>query len=304
MIFSFHHLCRLLGVTPNYLASVVFSPQSHYRSFDIPKRRGGVRIISAPYPLLLECQRWIYGNILSNIKISGAAHGYVKGKSIISNARLHLGNSTLLKVDIRDFFPSISIDRVIGFFRRLGYAPEIAFFLSRICCCNDSLPQGAATSPALSNILLSHMDRRLVGLARKHGAIYTRYADDIAFSTKTISCDDISSLEKILVESGFVMSAEKTLLLSAGRRKILAGIDITSGGLRVPRAFRREIRMQAHLAMTHGAIDYVLRRKQNPNVPPELAGKLAYWLQVEPENSFAREAFDAVQGMCRNVTSS
>lgn len=116
-IFSFHHLCLLLGVTPRYLASVVFSSGSHYRSFDIPKRSGGYRQISAPYPTLLQCQRWIVRNILSHEKVHVAAHGYVGGRSIISNARKHLAGKELLKIDLKDFFPSIPVERVIGYFK-------------------------------------------------------------------------------------------------------------------------------------------------------------------------------------------
>lgn len=301
-IFSFHHFCLLLGVTPDYLASVVFSPQSHYRRFLIPKRAGGVREVVAPYPTLLECQRWICQNILSRSKIDWAAHGYVSGRGIISNATPHLGKDTLLKIDLKDFFPSIPISRVVGYFRSLGYAQEIAYFLARVCCLDDSLPQGAATSPALSNVLLRHMDRRLVGLSRRHSVTYTRYADDLAFSSEEISRTFIEDVDGIISDSGFTINPKKKVLISAGRRKILAGVDISSGKLRVPREFRRQVRLDAHLAMKLGAVEYIIQRRRNPAALPELAGKLAYWLQVEPDNAFALLAFERVREMCKNET--
>ena len=299
VIFSFHHLCMLLGVTPNYLASVVFSPQSHYRSFSIPKRSGGEREIVAPYPMLLQCQRWICEHILGKAKINRAAHGYVVGRGIVSNASRHLGNQVLLKIDLKDFFPSIPIGRIINYFRSIGYVPEIAYFLASVCCLDEALPQGAATSPTLGNIILRQMDRRLVGLSKKHSVTFTRYADDLAFSGDAISSQFIESVEQIIDEDGFSINPEKKLLISANRRKILAGIDITSGKSRVPREFRRQTRLDAHLAMKFGPVEYILQRRRIHNPLLVLAGKLAYWLQVEPENDYALMAFEKIRGMCR-----
>lgn len=297
VIFSFRHLCLLLGVTPKYLASVVFSPKSHYRSFQIPKRSGGLREIVAPYPTLLQCQRWICQQILAKTKISRVVHGYVPGRGIVTNATQHLGNEVLLKIDLRDFFPSIPIERVVGYFKSVGYTPELAYFLARLCCLEDALPQGAATSPALSNILLRHMDSRLVGLSRKYKVAYSRYADDLAFSSGSLSSQFVDSVESIISEAGFIINPAKKRLISAGRRKILAGVDISSGKLRVPRVFRRQTRLDAHLAMKLGAVEYIIQRRRNPNALLELSGKLAYWLQVEPENPFATMAFKRIREM-------
>ncbi len=300
VIFSFRHLCLLLGVTPKYLASVVFSAESHYRSFLIPKRSGGQREIVAPYPMLLQCLRWICKHILGTKKINRAAHGYVTGRSIISNASQHLGKTQLLKIDLKDFFPSIPIQRVIGYFKSIGYAPEVAYFLAKLCCLNEALPQGAATSPMLSNILMHHVDRRLAGLSKKHEVTYSRYADDLAFSGEAISSQFIADVERIVVETGFQINPEKKLLITAGRRKIIAGIDITSGKARVPREFRRQTRLEAHFAIKFGAVKYILQRRHTPNALLELAGKLAYWRQVEPDNEFVVMAFEKVREMCRN----
>jgi len=297
VIFSFRHLCMLLSVTPNYLASVVFSPQSHYRSFQIPKRSGGLREIVAPYPTLLQCQRWICQHILAKTKVGPVVHGYVPGRGIVTNAMQHLGNDVLLKIDLKDFFPSIPIERVIGYFKSIGYAPELAYFLARICCLEDALPQGAATSPALSNILLRHLDFMLFGLADKHNVSYTRYADDLAFSGKSLSPHFVTSVEEVIAEAGFVINPAKKRLISAGRRKILAGIDISSSKLRVPREFRRQTRLDAHLAMKLGPVEYIIQHRRNPNALLELSGKLAYWLQVEPGNPYAEMAFKKIREM-------
>lgn len=301
VIFSFHHLCLLLGVTPRYLSSVIFSSHSHYRVFQIPKRSGGSRDIVAPYATLLGCQRWILQNILCKSKIHNAAHGYVSGRSIVSNAEKHVKRENLLKIDLKDFFPSISIGRIIFYFTSLGYTPEIAFFLARICCLEDALPQGAATSPTLSNIILRGMDHRLSRLSKKYGLSYSRYADDLAFSGKDITSQVIESIENIVNESGFVVNPIKKTLIKHGRRKILAGIDISSGRLRVPRDFRRQVRLEAHLAIKLGAVQYIIQNKRNPNALLEVCGKLSYWLHVEPENEFAIMAFSKIQEMCKLI---
>ena len=300
VVFSFHHLCLLLGVTPRYLASVVFSSSSHYRSFDIPKRSGGLRQISAPYPTLLQCQRWIARNILSHEKVHEAAHGYVGGRSIISNARKHLAGKELLKVDLKDFFPSIHIGRVIGYFKSIGYAPEISYFLGKICCLDDALPQGAATSPLLSNILLRHMDNRMARVSKEYGVTYTRYADDLAFSADSVPAAFSGIVDSCIKDSGFLVNPKKRFLIAEGRRKIIAGVDVSSGEMRAPREFRRQVRQQAHLAIKLGATEYIIKNRQNPNAMPELLGKLAYWLQVEPANSFAKMAFGEIRSMLKS----
>ena len=125
IIFDFNHLCLLLGRNQNYLASVVNSNISHYREFEIPKRSGGKRKITAPYPALLECQSWIYENILTKVKIHYSAHGFTFNKSIISNSKVHVGQNHFLKIDLKDFFPSITINQVITVFKSLGYTHKV-----------------------------------------------------------------------------------------------------------------------------------------------------------------------------------
>src|SRR6266404_2466488 len=182
IIFDLKHLSLLLGRTESYMASVINSSENHYRTFEIPKRSGGKREITCPYPALMECQYWIYHNILKSRKIHSTAHGFAFRRSIVTNARVHLGQSHFLKIDLKDFFPSIGINRVIAIFKSLGYTPDLSFFLSALCCYKGVLPQGAPTSPAITNLVAKGLDARLFGLAQSLGLRYTRYADDIAFS--------------------------------------------------------------------------------------------------------------------------
>lgn len=297
-IFSFRHLCLLLGKQPMYVASIIFGTEAHYRTFLIPKRSGGHRQICAPYPALLECQQWIARNILACRPVSDSAHGYVIGRSILTNAKRHAGRPCMLKMDIKDFFPSTPISRVIGVFKELGYSSEIAFFLAKICTLSDSLPQGAATSPALSNLIFNQLDKRIHGLARRNKLHYTRYADDLVFSGKSISNSFASCVSEILKEYNFTPNPDKLIYLSGNRRKIVTGIDATKRELRLPRAYRRIVRQQAHLAITLGPVEYIARQRRGPVVLRELLGKLQYWITVEPKNAYALDAHRMVESMC------
>ena len=193
------------------MASVVNATQAHYRRFSIPKRRGGKRQIDAPYPLLLDCQRWINRHILMSIPVHPAATAYVKDMSLLANVQPHLAQKCLFRIDLRDFFPSISTRRIVAQFRRVGYAKNVAFYLAALCCLNGRLPQGAATSPALSNLVSVRMDRRLASLSTRADLTYTRYADDLSFSGEYIGSQFRRSVCRIIEECGFIINEEKNL---------------------------------------------------------------------------------------------
>ncbi len=175
IIFEFDHLSGLLGKTPAYLASAVNSPDNYYRSFKLKKRTGGFREINVPFPSLLDCQYWIYYNILLKIPIHRCSHGFSKNKSIVTNARIHLNQNNVLKIDLKNFFPSIEIQRVIHVFKMVGYPNIIAYYLASLCCFEECLPQGAPTSPYLCNLVSTKLDTRLFSFAKKFNLRYTRY---------------------------------------------------------------------------------------------------------------------------------
>ena len=153
-----------------------------YQEFTIPKRSGGQRSIAAPHPALKDLQRRILRRLLSRLKSQPAAMGFQPGRSIVSNAAAHVGADVLVKMDLKDFFGSTTADRVRDYFRAIGWNADAAELLVRLCTREGSLPQGAPTSPRLSNLVNCEMDARLSGLAGKLGGVYTRYADDITFS--------------------------------------------------------------------------------------------------------------------------
>lgn len=291
IIFDFNHLCLLLGRNPVYLASVINSNKSHYRDFKIPKRSGGTREITAPYPALLECQQWIYYNILTKIPIHSSAHGFTFKKSIISNSKIHIGQNHFLKIDLKDFFPSITINQTITIFRALGYTHKVSFYLASICCYDGILPQGAPTSPMLSNIVAKTMDKRLMAFAKKYKLKYTRYADDLAFSGDSIPVKFVEYINSIISSCGFTINEKKTILNQEKNKRILTGISIADSEIKVPREYKRKLKSEIHIIRKYGIATHVRRKKiKNPNYLYSIIGKIHFWLSIEPNNSFAMKA--------------
>lgn len=296
VIFDFKHLSLLLGRTQGYLASVVNSSENHYRDFSIPKRNGGTRLITAPFSSLLEIQHWIYTNILVKVRLHSSAHGFTYNKSIITNAKIHVGQKHLLKIDLKDFFPSISINRVINVFKKLGYTNQIAFYLAKICCYEGALPQGAPTSPYLSNIIAINLDRRLMALAKSLNLKYTRYADDITISGDEISGAIINYVENIITDEGFTLNKEKTRLYQNNGQRIVTGISVTENKLKLPREYKRNLRLELYHIETKGLQSHVSKKKiRRIDYLLSMIGKVNFWLQVEPENKYAQNALEVLK---------
>ncbi|MBY6017895.1 retron St85 family RNA-directed DNA polymerase [Halomonas denitrificans] len=291
VIFETEHLSNLIGINYQSLNSMVNNPDSFYRSFKIKKKRGGSREISAPYPSLMMCQTWIYENILVDYPIHHCAQAYRSKHSIVTNAKIHLGSRTILKMDLKDFFSSIPINWVIQFFSNLGYPNNLSYALASLCCLEDCLPQGAPTSPALSNILLISLDRRLYRLGKKYNLSYTRYADDLVFSGSYIPHKFIKVVANIVTNFGLTINDEKSQLIIGDKQKIVTGISISGSSPCIPRKTKREIKKELHFIKKYGLVSHVGKMKiRNPNYLASLEGKIRFWLQVEPNNKFALES--------------
>lgn len=256
VIIDFNHLAMLLGIQVSTLAAMIANTSSFYYNFEIPKRRGGMRTISAPYPVLLNAQKWIYENILNKIKVHDSAKGFIRKTSIVDNARTHLERNYVLKMDIENFFPSIKINRVISVFRNLGYTKKMSYYLSSICCLHGTLPQGAVTSPCLSNIIAKRMDARIAGLSARFALNYTRYADDFTLSGDKLPPRIINYVEKIVNQEGFLVNKKKTSLIGKGKQKIITGISISSGELKIPRKQKRKVRQNVYYVLKNGLFEH------------------------------------------------
>lgn len=244
-------IAKAIGITVNELRFLSFarkvSTTSHYVRFEIPKKRGGTRLISAPMPRLKSAQHWILRNILDHIPVHEAAHGFRHERSILSNAQPHVGAKLVINMDLQDFFPSIHYRRVRGIFQKMGYAEATSTMLALLCTepkiveaeldnttyyvarSKRFLPQGAPTSPALTNILCRKLDRRLDGMAKSLGFTYTRYADDLTFSTNDATQDMgkmLRAIKFIVAEEGLTIHPEKTRILRDGMQKEVTGIVV------------------------------------------------------------------------------
>lgn len=272
-----------------------------YRRFTIAKRDGSPREICAPRRQLRQVQRLILDQILARVPPHDAAHGFVQGRSILSNAALHQKRLVVIKFDLQDFFPTLHFYRIMGLFARLGYhvedgrfraddeAAAVAPVLARLCTFADEmdaygrgrLPQGAPTSPALSNLACRSLDARLRGLAQRFGGAYSRYADDLTFSF-----DREPGLgrfrwwvDQICQQEGFLLRSSKFHVLRKNQRQQVTGI-VVNDGPRVPRDERRRLRAILHNCERHGVAS---QARGDEGFVDKLQGLASYVHMVHPE---------------------
>lgn len=280
LILTLRHLAHLAECGYEALRNVIARRQDMYRTFSIAKRASGERRIAAPKGALLLVQRWINTNVLRVVRPHAAAFAYFPGSSVVACARRHLGAKWLVKLDVHDFFESISERQVFHTFRELGYSSLISFELARLTTrpvvpagrwssrrwSNKSedlnkyvsiphyrhevigyLPQGAPTSPGLSNLVSRTLDEQLTSISNEYRLEYTRYADDIVFSSMNSSFDRlqasalISDAEDVLVSNGFVPHRKKTTVVPPGARRLVHGLLVDGDRVRLTRKYKGRI---------------------------------------------------------------
>ncbi len=283
------------------------APMVHYARFSMPKKSGGMRFISAPKPKLKKAQQWIFWEILRKLDVSPHAHGFVSARSSVSNAEHHCGRKVLINLDLQDFFPSIGFVRVRELFVSFGYARRVATVLALLCtepprvagkiagdvknqCLHvavgeRALPQGACTSPIITNLLCRRLDRRLHALAQKFGFTYTRYADDLSFSGDDVSRvgSVLAIAKRVVKEEGFVVNANKTKVMHCSQKQEVTGLTVNSIEPKLPRAEKRRLRAMLHNAATRG-MDAANINKL-PYFNQHLRGWVAYASMAEPHRA-------------------
>lgn len=291
VILDAEHLAKLLYIENETLFAIINGTESFYRTFEIKKKSGGMRDIRAPYPSLKTIQQWIYEYVLKKQYVHGCAHGFRPRKSIVTNAKSHVENKCLLKLDLKDFFPSIKINKVVQVFKEIGYTKTVSWLLATICCLDDELPQGAPTSPALSNIVARHMDKRLYRLAKNFGYRYSRYADDISFSGEDIPTAFIKYATDIIEDCGFTVNPKKVRLYKEKDNKILTGVALKNGVIKLPREKRREYEQEIYYTLKYGVNTRIKGEYNNfSTYILSILGKANFWLMLEPDNQFVKDA--------------
>lgn len=226
-----------LGISEEAVWSVQMLGERAYRHFPLTKKSGAIRIISAPRTHLKVIQWWILDSILSAVPISDHAYGFVKGRSFIDNAEAHLGARHLLNVDVSDFFPSISAPLVAQVFQSLGYEGEVVRGLVKLTTLDNGLPQGAPTSPSLANAVFAPLDEQIVRICSGNGVKYTRYADDLTFSSQhRIPTTFIDELRDILSSIGLALNDKKTRFMGPNQKKEVTGLILGRDGVALDRS--------------------------------------------------------------------
>ncbi len=286
--------------------------ETRYRTFAIPKKTPGeTRTIKAPDHGLLRLQRLLLACLTAAFTTcDDAAHGFVPGRSVLTNARPHAGRRFVLNLDLQDFFPSTSVQRVVTVLQLPPFALQkpVAHLVASLCCDGGSLPQGAPTSPLLTNAVCQRLDRRLRQLAQRHRCTYTRYADDLTFSSNrpAFQAPFHAELNAILTAEGYQQNPKKQRLQTPQQRQEVTGVVVNERP-NVPREYVRQIRAMLHNWETKGyeAASATLRQHYGnskaharhkgkvPKLERVLAGKIAYLGMVRGKD----EQYNKLPGM-------
>ncbi|HLI02429.1 MAG TPA: reverse transcriptase family protein [Acidimicrobiales bacterium] len=318
-----HDLQDLLGLTTSSLRWLAdpaglerrcpSSPGRHYRYQWIPKATGGLRLLEAPKPVLKHAQRVLLRTVLSAIPPHPAAHGFTAGRSARTHAAGHVGRAVVLRLDLEDFFGSVTAGRVFGLYRACGFPEAVAHLLTALATnsvptdvlaaaplvtgpvtpvhrraaqhlAHAHLPQGAPTSPALANLAAFGLDRRLSGLAARAGLVYSRYADDLALSSASRRSAaevrrTVELVREIVAAEGFRLNEAKTAVRRAGQRQRLAGVVVNA----TPNVDRREYdRLRAVLTNTARSGPAGQNRDGLPDFRAHLLGRIAWVAHLNP----------------------
>ncbi len=254
---SAQQVAQALGIAVGELAWLCYDRAAdgvdHYRRWSVPKKSGGKRPICAPKPRLKAAQNWLRESVLSKIEVNEAATAFRPATHIGHNARAHAhlpgGPAVVLRLDLENFFPSIGVGMVKRAFEREGYNEGVSTLFALLCTQRErvalkldgqvhyvgvserTVPQGAPTSPALTNVLCRRLDARMIGMARRFGFTYTRYADDLVFSSPDEGANAQamqSGAAKIIAESGFVLNAGKTAIMRRHKRQSVTGLVVNA----------------------------------------------------------------------------
>ena len=330
-------LANLLEVSYSQLVWHIYkSPTSaRYRVFSLPKKAGGNRQITAPATALRIIQRKSAQIFECVYQPRACVHGFVRGRSIVSNAKMHTRQKYVLRVDLKDFFPSINFGRVRGLFMAAPYQrnDKVATGFAQICCFDNQLPQGAPTSPIVSNMIVARMDSELQHFATENKCIYTRYADDLIFSTSVpkfpseIAMQDVNGppgkftvgpqLDRIINSNGFVVNLDKVRLQIRPSRQTVTGLVVNNKYVNVQRRYIRRLRSMLYAWKRWGlerAEDEFLSKYYDPQLRnPDsdkpcfraiVKGKIAYIAMVrgKHDNLYRnyRGKFNSLNRACNN----
>ena len=265
----------------------------HYRKVKLPKKDGGYRSLSIPDEVLKSIQKRIAEVLLIHTPVSRYAKGYRFGSSTLRNAKHHVGKQVVLKLDILHFFDSIRYSTVKDIvFPEEVYAEPLRILLTMLCYHKDALPQGAPSSPAITNIILYEFDEQIGQWCRDRGVAYTRYCDDMTFSGDFDPTEVVHFVRLELKKIGFLLNEQKTKIQRPGQQQTVTGI-VVNEKLSVPADYRRKLRQELYYCRKFGIQEHL--QKIGLEIPEDtyrmqLLGKVNYVLQVHPNDREMLEA--------------
>jgi hypothetical protein len=288
IILNSYHLSNLSGIKWNILRNIINDSTKYYHKFNITKKdKISKREILAPSDELSHVQKYIKNFILENVKINSCSYGFTKNKNIKMNAEQHLYSEVVLNIDLKDFFPSIDSQRVYYIFNKIcKYDKTLSYCLTRIVTYENRLPQGACTSPIISNIVAYKLDYRLFKLAQKNNIKYTRYADDITFSgnSNIITKKLYSLIKKIIEEEGFKVNEKKVHFSSKSFRQEVTGLIINNDKVTVNSKYVKKIEQELYYIKKYGLENHIKYAEiKNGFYLEHLKGKIMFVWSIDKE---------------------
>jgi len=288
VIFDEKHFSILINGDVKDIISYVYYLKQEYKEFFIKKRNGGKRHISVPPIDLKRMQSWILKNILEkDVNALESVHSFIKkdetgSRGIFTNAQVHSCCEWMVKVDILHFYDNIHIYQVKEYFISLGYTEEVANLLAEICTFKNRLPQGAPTSPALSNLICRKMDADFRALCENHGWSYSRYADDMTFSGRDKNdIIKLKTIENIVINNRLRLKYAKTRIAHKGMRMKITGLTV-GNGVHVPKQYRREVWTELHFCYKYGVESHLKRKGvEKKNYKFWLLGRIMYIRSID-----------------------
>lgn len=262
--------------------------EKHYKVFKIPKRNGGYRTIYEPDYTLKSIQRNILNNVLNERITSSYAKAYKKGLSLVDNATPHINKKVILKLDIKDFFPSIDFLKVYKkAFPRNIYPEAVASLLTNLTTYNNFLPQGTPTSSYISNLVLRSFDIKVGNFCEDRNISYTRYCDDMTFSGDFDTNEVITFVKNALYKEGFILNKQKIKIIKPNKAQIVTGI-VCNEKLSITRPYKKAIRQSMYYINKYGLDNHLKHIKNLDDKTTylnKLYGQVLFVLQIEKNDS-------------------
>lgn len=249
-------LLTLFQLSERNLYKLTNRPKHYYRTFSIPKRSGGFRTIEAPTPLLKKIQQQILENFLEPHPVSRFAKAYKKGATLKEMARFHVKQHMVVRIDLTDFFGSLKEASVFRFFRQQGYSEAVTVILTKLTTYKGALPQGAPTSPTLSNILMRKVDEKVGRYCSENKIRYTRYADDLVFSGNFSIKRLLAKLHSVLAPQQLRINNKKTRIMRRHSTQMVTGL-VVNDKLGIARNTRRKLRQELYYSEKFGIESHV-----------------------------------------------